>query len=169
MEVLFQRRIGMTCKTFSLDILLVLLSVMTLGVVSLCAASPSPGTPLASSSDDSTQPAAVDVRGIWSGTFYSKHSNVAAFTMTVSINPDAHGHLIGTSSLNSDCLKDAQLQVTVTGSKVVLAGSNKEGDTITVRGTVDTTGTLLKSTYILNGSATGKCETDDGTGDLAKR
>jgi len=38
-----------------------------------------------------------------------------------------------------------------------------------VRGTVDNTGTQLKSTYILNGSGTGKCETDDGTGTLAKR
>src|SRR6266852_1824913 len=32
-----------------------------------------------------------------------------------------------------------------------------------------TTGTLLKASYILNGSATGRCETDDGTGNLAKR
>ena len=62
-----------------------------------------------------------------------------------------------------------QLQVTVTGSKVVLAGSNEEGHNITVRGTLDKTGTLLKSTYILNGSATGNCETDDGSGDLVKR
>jgi hypothetical protein len=160
----------MSWKSFSFDILLVLLCVMTLGGGSLSAASPSPdpGKPLASG-DDSTQQAAADVRGTWSGTFYSKHSNITPFTMTVSISPDAHGHLVGTSSLNSDCLKDAQLQVTVTGSKVVLAGGDKEGDNITVRGTVDTTGTLLKSTYILNGSATGKCETDDGTGDLAKR
>ena len=62
-----------------------------------------------------------------------------------------------------------QLKVTVTGSKVVLAGSNEHGDNITVRGTVDNTGTLMKSTYILNGSATGSCETDDGSGDLVKR
>ena len=151
----------MTRKSCWFDILLVFLSVLTLGVGSLCAAG--------SSSDDSTESAAVDVRGTWSGTFFSKHSNVSSFTMTISISPDAKGNLIGTSNLNSDCLKDAQLQVTVTGSKVVLAGSNKEGDNITVRGTVDSTGTLLKSTYILNGSATGKCETDDGTGDLAKR
>ena len=62
-----------------------------------------------------------------------------------------------------------QLEVTVTGSKVVLAGSDEEGDNITVRGTVDKTGTLLKSSYILNGSATGRCETDTGTGSLARR
>ena len=117
----------------------------------------------------STQQAAPDVRGTWSGTFYSKHSNVTPFTMTVVINPDSRGHLIGSSSLNSDCLKGAQLEVTVTGSTVVLAGSDEEGDNITVRGTVDKTGTLLQSTYIVNGSATGRCETDDGTGTLAKR
>jgi len=111
----------------------------------------------------------VDVRGTWSGTLYSKHSNVVPFTITVEINPDARGHLIGTSSLSSDCLKGAKLQVTVTGAKVVLAGSDEEGDNITVRGTLDASGTLLRSTYILNGSATGKCETDDGAGDLAKR
>ena len=38
-----------------------------------------------------------------------------------------------------------------------------------MRGTLDKTGTLLKSTYILNGSATGNCETDDGLGTLVKR
>jgi hypothetical protein len=117
----------------------------------------------------SQQQADADVRGTWSGTFFSKHSNVAPFTMTVVISADEHARLIGASSLNSDCLKSAKLQVTVTGSQVILAGSDEEGDNITVRGTVDSTGTLLKSTYILNGSATGRCETDDGTGDLAKR
>ena len=113
--------------------------------------------------------AAADVRGIWSGTLYSKHANVAPFTITVEINPDGRGHLIGSSSLSSDCLQGTKLQVTVTNTKVVLAGSDEEGDNITLRGTVDATGTRMKSTYILNGSASGKCETDDGAGDLAKR
>jgi len=116
-----------------------------------------------------SQPATTDVSGTWSGTFYSKHSNVAPFTMTVVINKDSHGHLIGSSTLNSDCLKGAHLQVTVNASTVVLAGSDEEQDNITVRGTLDSSGTLLKGTYILSGSATGKCETDDGTGSLAKR
>ena len=66
-------------------------------------------------------------------------------------------------------LKGAQLEVTVTGSSIVLAGSDEEGDSMTVRGTVDSTGTLLKASYILNGSASGRCETDDGAGSLAKR
>src|SRR4029077_18661172 len=86
-----------------------------------------------------TQQAATDARGTWSGTFFLKHSNVAAFTMTVVINPDSRGHLIGSSSLNSDCLKNLPLEVTVTGSKVLLAGSDDEGDNITVRGRVDKT------------------------------
>ncbi len=123
----------------------------------------------ATSAAGSTQQPATDIRGTWSGTFFSKHSNVAPFTMTVVINPDSRGHLIGTSTLNSDCLKDVHLEVTVTGSNVVLAGSDENGDNITVRGTVDKTGTLLKASYILNGSATGRCETDNGTGSLAKR
>jgi len=154
----------MTCKTISLRILLLSILVM-MGVPSLLAAS-SAGT---SSASGTKQQAAADVRGTWSGTFFSKHSNVAPFTMTVVINPDARGHLVGNSTLNSDCLKGVQLEVTVTGSKVVLAGSDEEGDSITVRGAVDSTGTLLKATYILNVRASGRCETDDGAGSLARR
>jgi hypothetical protein len=146
----------MTNKTFVP--MVVLFSLLT-GVIALQCSSPA----------GSTQQGAADVTGTWSGTFFSKHSNVAPFTMTVVINPDSRGHLVGSSTLNSDCLKGAQLEVTVTGSKVVLAGSDEEGDSITVRGTVDSTGALLKASYILNGSASGRCETDDGTGNLAKR
>jgi hypothetical protein len=152
----------MTCKTISLRILF-LSSLVMIGVASLLASAASPP------SAGTTQQTAADVRGTWSGTFFSKHPNVPAFTMTVVINPDARGHLVGNSTLNADCLKGVQLEVTVTGSKVVLAGSDEEGDSITVRGTVDSTGALLKATYILNGSASGRCETDDGTGNLAKR
>lgn len=110
-----------------------------------------------------------DIRGTWSGTVYSNHSNVAPFTMTVVIQPDSRGRIVGSSSLTSHCLKGAHMEVTVTDSDVVLAGSDEEGNNVTLRGTLDNTGTLLKSTYILNGSATGGCETDDGTGTLRKR
>jgi nitrous oxidase accessory protein NosD len=113
--------------------------------------------------------AATDVRGIWSGTFSSNHSGVAPFAITVVIDADAAGHIVGNSTLNSRCLKDAHLQVTVTGSTVVLAGSDKTGNNMTLRGSLDDTGTLLKSAYIFNGSAGGGCETDDGTGTLTKR
>jgi hypothetical protein len=88
--------------------------------------------------------------------------------MTVVISQEPSGTLIGSTSLNSDCLKDARVQVTVTGSKVVLAGSDDHGNNITVRGTLDSTGTVLKSTYILSGSATGSCEIDRGSGTWAK-
>jgi hypothetical protein len=120
-------------------------------------------------SASTSQPPATDVTGTWSGTFYSKHSNVAPFTITVVISADAVGHLTGSSSLNSDCLKGAQLHITISGSKIVLAGSDPEGDNITVRGTLDNTSRQMATTYVLNGAATGKCETDDGNGNLGKR
>lgn len=113
--------------------------------------------------------AATDVRGRWSGTFNSNHSGVAPFTITVDINADSKGRIVGSSDLTSHCLKGVQLEVTVSGSDIVLAGSNKSGETMTLRGSFDSTGTRLKSTYILNGSATGGCETDDGVGTLTKQ
>ena len=113
--------------------------------------------------------APAEVRGTWSGTLFPKHSNVPPFTITLVISPDAHGNLVGISTLSSDCLKDARLEVTVTGSKVLLSGSDDSGNNITLRGTVDKAGTLFKASYILNGSATGSCETDNGTGNLSKR
>lgn len=155
----------MTSKTLLFNDLVRSFLLITVIGAGLCAA-----TPAEAKGDQATSAAgSTDVRGTWSGTFFSKHANVASFTMTVVINQDARGALIGSSSLNSDCLKGVQLKVTVTGSKVVLAGSDEEGDNITVRGTVHNTGTLVKSTYILNGSATGRCETDDGSGDLVRR
>jgi hypothetical protein len=137
------------------------LLITVIGAGSLCASSPVDAK--------SGQAAAADVTGTWSGTFFPKHANVAPFTMTVVINQDADGSLVGDSSLNSNCLKGVRLKVIVTGSKVVLAGSDEHGDNITVRGTVDSIGTVMKSTYILNGSATGTCETDNGSGNLVKR
>jgi len=113
--------------------------------------------------------AATDVKGKWSGTFQSNHPDVPPFTITVVISPNSRGHLTGNSDLTSRCMKGAQLEVTVTGSDVVLAGSDKDGDNLTIRGSLDSTGTLLKSTYILNSSATGECETDDGTGTLIEK
>jgi len=159
----------MTSKIFLSTILLPSSLLVMIGAGSLYASSTEARSGRPTSAAGSAQQAATDVRGTWSGTFFSNHSNVAPFTMTVVISADSRGHLIGSSSLNSECLKGAQLEVTVTGSTVVLAGSDEAGDNITVRGTVDNTGTLLKANYILNGSASGRCETDDGTGSLAKR
>ena len=157
----------MTSKAFSSSMfLLSLLLMVTIGTASLCSARPADDQSKPSSSAQKT---ATDFTGTWSGTFFSKHANVAPFTMTVVINPDSNGHLIGTSTLSSNCLKDVRLEVTVKGPQITLAGSDDEGDNITVRGTVDGTGTMLKANYILNGSASGRCETDGGTGNLAKR
>jgi hypothetical protein len=158
----------MTSKAFSSRILLLWLLWLgaTIGTASPCSARPADDQNKPSSSAHKTAP---DFTGTWSGTFFSKHTNVAPFAMTVVINPDSHGHLIGASTLDSDCLKDVRLEVTVKGPQITLAGSDDEGDNITLRGTVDGTGTMLKANYILNGSASGRCETDDGTGNLAKR
>ena len=150
----------MNRKPFSFHILLLSLSLLitTMGATYAYASNPA-----------NAQSKQADVRGTWSGTLFPKHSNVAPFTITVVITPDSRGHLIGTSTLSSDCLKDVRLEVTVEGSTVVLSGSDESGDNITVRGTIDKTGTQLKASYILNGSATGRCETDNGTGNLSKR
>jgi hypothetical protein len=66
-------------------------------------------------------------------------------------------------------LKDGSLQVTVNGSNIVLAGGDNEGNHITFRGTIDQTGTLLNLNYILNSSASARCESDDGAGTMGKR
>ncbi len=160
----------MTNKTFSFIILLLLFLQMTmLGALYAAIKGDNGRSTQLESPTASKQQAETDIRGTWSGTFFSKHSNVAPFTMTVVINPDSRGHLIGSLTLSSACLKRAQIEVTVTGSTVVLAGSDEDGDNITMRGSMDKAGALLKATYILNASATGKCETDDGTAELAKR
>jgi hypothetical protein len=157
---------AMTSKTLLFhNLVSSLLLITVIGAGSLCCASPAQ----AKGGQSTSAAPSTDVTGTWSGTFIPKHANVASFAMTVEISQDSSGTLIGSASLNSDCLKGVQLQVTVTGSKVVLAGSNEAGHNLTVRGTLDKTGTMLKSTYILNGSATGSCETDDGSGDLVKR
>ena len=72
------------------------------------------------------------------------------------------------TSSAADCFKDGSLQVTVKGSKVLLAGSDPEGNNITFRGSLDSTGTLLNLNYVLNSSASGMCESDDGSGTLGK-
>lgn len=112
--------------------------------------------------------AASVLQGTWSGSFFSKHST-SGFTLTVVITPNDRGHLVGDSTMSSECLKGAKLQVTSDGSKVVLAGSDQDGNSLTIHGTLDSSGALMQATYILNGSASGACETDDGTGNLGKR
>jgi len=116
-----------------------------------------------------SQQSTTDVTGTWSGTFQSRQPNFTPFTITVVINTDADGNLIGASSVSSDCLKDGSLHVQVNGASIVLAGGDSEGNHITFRGTIDKTGTLLNLNYVLNGSASARCESDDGTGTMGKR
>jgi hypothetical protein len=111
----------------------------------------------------------ADVSGIWSGTLFSNHSDEGTFTITVVVTRNNEGHLIGNSSLSSGCLQGAKLQISVNGANIVFAGSDEEGDNLTLGGTLDSTGNMLEASYILNASATGKCETDDGKGQLARR
>jgi hypothetical protein len=149
----------MTSTKFTLGVLLMLLLTSIVGAGPLRGASVTDGT---------SQQAAV--QGTWSGTFRSSRSNIAPFMITLVINPDMHGHLINKSGISSYCLlKDVDLYVTVTGSNASLAGTDEDGNTITFEGTIDKTGRLLTLHYVTNGSATGKCESDDGIGNLEKR
>jgi hypothetical protein len=160
----------MTIKKFRsrCTLLFILMSFARPGFAHGITASANSGSVL-SAGGWSQQSTAADVTGTWSGSFQSRQPTFTPFTMTVVINKDASGHLVGTSSVSSDCLKDGTLQVSVNGSSIVLAGGDSEGAHITFRGTIDRTGTLLNLKYILNGSASARCESDDGTGTLGKR
>jgi hypothetical protein len=115
------------------------------------------------------QQSPIDLRGTWSGTFISSNSDISPFTITVKINKNTSGRLLGDASVVSKCLDSHHLEVTVNGSKVVLAGSDAAGDTVTFTGTVDSTGTVLTLHYIINGSASRRCEIDSGDGNMGKR
>jgi uncharacterized protein YjdB len=130
---------------------------------------PTSGAAAEQSQSSAPGSAGIDVSGTWSGKFTPQDSTVAPFTMKVVIGRDSHGNLAGTSTLTSKCLKNAQVRVTVTGSTIVLAGSDEQGDSITVRGTLNKARKVLQSTYILEASSSGRCETDAGTGTLAKQ
>ncbi len=117
----------------------------------------------------SSQQAPRDVAGTWSGTFQSRQPSFSPFTITIVIQPEPSGHLVGIASVSSDCLKDATFQVTVKASKIVLAGGDEEGDHVTFEGTIDQSGTMLNLNYVLNGSASARCESDDGDGNMVKR
>ncbi len=149
-------------KRIFLTALLVLL-MSTLGPGLLHGASPS------ATRETSSGQAAQDITGTWSGTFQSRQPSFSPFTITVVIGSDPKGYLVGSSSVSSDCLKDGSLQVTVNGSNIVLAGGDDQGDHITFNGTIDKTGTILYLQYVLNGSASARCESDDGTGTMGKR
>ena len=150
---------------FTLPFMLLLASIVGVG--------PLPVTSVTADQSDiaaaaTSQQAAV--QGTWSGTFRSRRSHIAPFVLTLVINPDMQGHLINKSGITSYCLlKDIDLYVTVNDSNTSLAGTDDVGNTITFVGTIDKAGRLLTLHYVTNGSASGKCESDDGTANLEKR
>jgi hypothetical protein len=105
--------------------------------------------------------------GSWVGTLSSR--NHSPVPLTLVINNGVGVKLAGAVNLISPCLKDADLEITTDGANIVLAGSDDEEDTVTLKGSLDETGTQLTITYIINGSASGRCETDDGSGILKKK
>jgi len=115
------------------------------------------------------QQPAPDLSGIWSGTFISSNSDISPFTVTVKINKNSKGHFVGDANLISDCLDSPRLTVTFNGSEVRLEGNDSKGDGVSFKGTLDATGTVLTLKYIINGSPSGRCEIDNGTGSMGKR
>lgn len=112
---------------------------------------------------------ANNLLGTWSGTFMSRHENVDPFTITVVIDRDAKGALVGTAELSSNCIKGTKLQVAINGTDISLAGSDEDGGNITFHGTIDGSGSVLDLRYIVNGSSSGRCESDNGTGNMGRR
>ncbi len=105
--------------------------------------------------------------GTWAGSF-SSH-NFASFPVSINVTSDARGNLHGRASMAHPCVRAATLIVTQVGSNVVLGGSDADGDTITFRGTIDPSGTLLDLSFVLNGSPSARCETDQGNGSMSKQ
>lgn len=106
-------------------------------------------------------------KGNWSGRF-SSH-NFASFPASIAITQDANGQLHGNANMAHPCMKAGKLIVTIVDNSIVLGGSDADGDTITFRGTIDTAGTLLDLSFVLNGSPSARCETDQGRGSMQKQ
>jgi hypothetical protein len=111
-----------------------------------------------------------DVVGTWSGTFRARHAQKAPFTLNITVDQNKHARITNTSGITS-CLArgDVDLHVIVNGTDVVFAGTDNNGNSITFHGTIDKTGKVLTFNYVTNGSASGKCESDDGTANLQKQ
>lgn len=134
-----------------------LFAVSLLGLWTVVAAVPQVGTAIGGG------PAA----GKWAGDLSSR--NYASFPATLTITQDATGTLRGAAVLSSPCVREGVLVVRINGSNISLAGSDREGDNITFRGAIDSTGKQMTLSYIVNGSASGRCETDQGSGTLTKQ
>ncbi len=103
--------------------------------------------------------------GKWAGRVSSV--STASFVVTIEISPDSKAHIVGEGS---PCFTEADLVVTPTGPEAVtLAGSSKAHENVTFKGTLDGNEKQLEVTYIVNGSGSGRCETDRGAGTLEKQ
>jgi len=138
----------------------------TLGVVLLLSILTPFGRAGSSVIQASTAKNSLPLAGTWHGRFSSR--NFASFPVTLIINQGVGVKVTGAANLGSPCLRNANLQVTVSNLNVVVAGSDANGNSITFKGTIDSAGTQLTMNYVLNASASGKCETDDGAGTLDK-
>ena len=105
--------------------------------------------------------------GTWHGTLSSR--NYTSVPVTLVINRGVDTKLTGAVNLISPCVRNADLDVTTTSSTIVLAGTDAEGDTITFKGSLNDDATQMAMSYILNGSPSGDCETDDGSGTLTRK
>jgi hypothetical protein len=103
--------------------------------------------------------------GKWMGRISSR--NFASFEVTIDVSSNSKAHVVGDGS---PCFTEAELVVTVSQSNVVtLAGRGKAGESVTFKGTIDSSGKQLDLTYIANGSSSARCETDQGEGTLDKQ
>ena len=116
----------------------------------------------------SSDPQAAWSGTTWSGTFQSMHSGVSPFTITVLISPDENGNLVGTTSSAADCFTDSTLQVSVK-ARASSCGSDPGGQQHHVQRLAGHKCTLLNLNYVLNSSASGRCESDNGSGTLGER
>jgi hypothetical protein len=103
--------------------------------------------------------------GKWAGRVSSR--NYASFELTIDISPDSKAHVVGDGS---PCFTEADLMVTSSGSNAVtIVGRSKAGENLTFKGTIDSSGKQLDLTYIVNGSGSARCETDQGAGTVDKQ
>ncbi len=112
-----------------------------------------------------SQPAPSALVGKWSGAVSSR--NFASFVVTIDISAESKAHVLGDGS---PCFTEADLMVTSSGSNAVtIVGRSKAGENLTFKGTIDSSGKQLDLTYIVNGSGSARCETDQGAGTLDKQ
>jgi hypothetical protein len=111
----------------------------------------------------------TDLTGTWSGTLLPKTPDGPSAAIRVNISADSNGLLLGTTTLDSKCVKNPRLKVRINGSNIALVGSDADGDSLSLRGTLDDTGKVLTMTFTANGSPSGRCESIKGTATLQKQ